>query len=175
MRKRLLVVVLLVLSLSVVIIGCGTSSSDSNDTNNEEKQIATLRSVSSTLPEADYFDFSEGKVITLNTETDNSITKDMFFVYESPNNYYILGEDADGGDFENFLLLTEFTNLDEVSVVPDTGYVDYSDVDILLTAGDIFAVKTPEGNYAKIQIISVDSVSLKFEWEYQPNGSRNFP
>ena len=134
------------------------------------RQTATLRAHPGALPELDFFDFSSGKVLILHTDTSATMAKDLFYIcYEEDS--LLLGEEVGGADMDNILLLGGFIDLNSVKVVPDSGYISSVDV----SAGDIFAVRTSEGNYAKILILSQDSAGLRFEWVYQPDGSCHFP
>ncbi|MDH4158220.1 MAG: hypothetical protein OEW00_13190 [candidate division Zixibacteria bacterium] len=133
-------------------------------------QTATLRAHPWALPELDFFDFSAGKVLVLNTDTSAAMGKDLFYICFEDDSL-LLGEEAGGADLDNILLLGGYTDLNSIKVVPDSGYMSSVDV----AAGDVFAIKTSEGHYAKILILDQDSAKLKFEWVYQPDGSRYFP
>lgn len=163
----LLIIMMTAMSLALVMMSCDKKSPTSAE---DDKKIATLRAWPGTAPEMDHFDFSQGKVITRNVESGPEVAQDLFYIYVS-GEAFILGEAAGGTDLENIQLLDGYSRLEEVKVAPDTGYTAGSEVE----TGDIFAVITAEGNYAKIEIVDQDTLELEFEWEYQPNGSRNFP
>lgn len=58
----------------------------------------------------------------------------------------------------------------EVSSCDYEGYAQ----DIKVSAGDVLCIKTEEGSYAKIEIISRTSNSLTFSWEHQRDGTNIF-
>lgn len=41
-------------------------------------------------------------------------------------------------------------------------------------AGYLYAIKTHDGKYAAIEVISVSDTQLQIKWKYQPNGSNSF-
>ena len=77
----------------------------------------------------------------------------------------------------------------EVALCPAEGYASVKNVDPVTHYGTpiyadpekVFCLKTDEGNYAKLKILSADYDSqkdlriLKFKYIFQPNGSRKMP
>lgn len=137
-----------------------------------EKIIASLRPINQTYPKIDYFDFSKAEVITIKNDSITKVEKDMYYFYNPAWRVNLYNRDADGRPRKNFIqLLSGYKRLDNVKVVPDTGY--YSSDEAIIDS--IYAIITFEGNYSIIQITNKDSTDLSFKWKYQPNGSPNFP
>ncbi len=172
-KTRRNISVLLPAAVAIFFAGLSLSGCEekkSLDNPDVTRQTATLRAHPGALPELDFFDFSAGKVLILHTDTSATMAKDLFYICHEADTL-LLGEEVGGADMDNILLLGGFADLNSIKVVPDSGYMSSVDV----AAGDIFAVITSEGNYAKILILNQDTLGLKFEWVYQPDGSRYFP
>ena len=53
---------------------------------------------------------------------------------------------------------------DEIDVSPDLGFtIDF----VELIEGHVYTLNTPEGNFAKIHIVSISDNSVTFDWAYQ--------
>lgn len=77
----------------------------------------------------------------------------------------------------------------EIAECPANGYASVSNVDkktgmgspIYAVSGHVYCLKTAEGNYAKLEILSAEYDTqkelriLKFKYVFQPNGSRKMP
>jgi len=55
--------------------------------------------------------------------------------------------------------------------VPTSGY--NSDI-IPATAGYVYAIRTAQGNYAKVRIDSISGDNVIFSWEYRSDGGTIF-
>lgn len=109
------------------------------------------------IPNRSGFDFSQparGAIIW-----DSPIT-DIYFGFDPESNIRYLYSDnltemQDVGYHEYF---------DEVDVSPVRGFVtDF----IELIGGHVYALLTPDGNYAKIHVIVVSDTAVTFDWAYQ--------
>ena len=109
------------------------------------------------IPNRSGFDFSQparGAIIW-----DSPVT-DIYFGFDPESNIRYLYSDnltemQDVGYHEYF---------DEVDVSPVRGFVtDF----IELIGGHVYALLTPDGNYAKIHVIVVSDTAVTFDWAYQ--------
>ncbi|MDP3955932.1 MAG: hypothetical protein Q8Q18_01670, partial [bacterium] len=75
--------------------------------------------------------------------------------------------------------------LDGLNSVPSTGYkffTEYTTMShyyydkeyIYPKAGYLYGIKTHDGKYAAIEVISVSKTQLQIKWKYQPDGSNKF-
>jgi hypothetical protein len=65
--------------------------------------------------------------------------------------------------------------IDDFTTVPTAGY---NAGEIWASSGNVYAIKTVAGKYAKVRIINwvigVGNIFVDFEWKYQPDGTPNF-
>jgi len=75
--------------------------------------------------------------------------------------------------------------LESLNSVPDSGYKSFTEYSawshyyydkeyIYPKAGYLYGIKTHDGKYAAIEVISVSKTQLQIKWKYQPNGSNKF-
>ena len=132
------------------------SPEDAWDTPRPEGRNVTLDDYA-LFPERSGFDFShpeKGSTVW------NTPTTDVYFGLDTAVNVLYLYSDNDTlmqdlGYHESF---------DAVDVVPEFGYTTLF---VELLEGHIYAIYTPDGNFAKIQVRGLSEDAVIFDWAYQ--------
>ena len=109
------------------------------------------------IPNRSGFDFSQpakGAIIW------NSPTTDIFFGFDPGSNIRYLYSD----NFTEMQDMGYHEYFDEVDVAPVRGFVTEF---IELIGGHVYALLTPDGNFAKIHVIVVSDTAVTFDWAYQ--------
>ncbi len=126
------------------------------DTPRPEGQNITLNDYQF-LPERSGFDFSRPEKGSIPWDAPAT---DVYFGFDAVVNTTYLYSDNDTlmqdlGYHENF---------DEVDVVPELGYITLF---VELIQGHVYAVYTPDGNFAKIRVRQISNDDVIFDWAYQ--------
>ncbi len=109
-------------------------------------------------PERSGFDFSNafrGAIAWNDRETD------VYFGLELATNITYLYSDNSKTGMQD---LGYHENFDAIDVVPEFGYVKRF---VEIIEGHIYAIYTPDGNYAKIHVRILTDESVEFDWAYQ--------
>lgn len=111
------------------------------------------------FPERSGFDFSRPDRGSIPWDTPQT---DIYFGLDTEVNVTYLYSDnetlmQDLGYHENF---------DDVDVVPELGYTTLF---VEAIDGHIYALYTPDGNFAKIQVREISEAEVVFDWAYQPD------
>lgn len=142
------------------------------------------RNGTETITSTNGFDFTSQSLGAKND--DGNYQPDFVFVSNEGVNFGNEGSTSLSGTGRRFLLLGE-GNIDTVKTVPErTNAAPWVDVSYDFThgtkgapvsVGQLWVVYTRDGKYAVIEIIEVPDewgTSFKFNYKYQPNGTRTF-
>ena len=111
----------------------------------------------SLVPNRSGFDFSQPARGAINW--DSPVT-DIYFGFDPESNIRYLYSD----NFTEMQDMGYHEHFDEVDVSPVRGFVtDF----IELIGGHVYALLTPDGNYAKIHVVVVSDTAITFDWAYQ--------
>ena len=108
-------------------------------------------------PERSGFDFSQPQKGSVPWDTP---TTDVYFGLDTEVNVRYLYSDND--TFMQDLGYHEY--FDGVDIVPEFGYTTLF---VELIEGHIYAINTPDGNFAKIQVRELSDDDVVFDWAYQ--------
>lgn len=106
-------------------------------------------------PERAGYDFSDYVV----THFDTDRTDFFFEITDNDIPYLVVWDDSEIQDMG-------YTNtLDEISVAPTEGWNPTGDA--LAVRGHTYVIKTFDGHYAKVRLVSVNPDAIRFDWAYQ--------
>ena len=132
------------------------SPEDAWDTPRPEGRNITLDDYN-IFPERSGFDFSRPEKGSVRWDTPAT---DVYFAFDADRNATYLYSDN-----ETFMQdLGYHETLDAVDMVPKNGYVELF---VELIEGHVYAINTPDNNFAKIHVRALYEDAVVFDWAYQ--------
>jgi hypothetical protein len=118
---------------------------------------------------ADFAPDLSADILVMN-QTDPKSSPDNAMLFASSDGPPVVGASNSGGNAG--VVEVPGTKLEDVASAPEEGYVTHW---VPVKVGTLYCVRTRDGqHYAKIKIVTLDKQSIRFDWQYQPDQTRQF-